>query len=293
MNKLSLFAATTSLLLLGTIGCTRIDSAHVGIKVSMAGSNRGVQDIPVTTGWVFYNPLATRVIEYPSFVQSAVWTKDEKEGSKNNEEISFNSKDGLVFFADINLSYQLRPDLAPHFYLKYKADEIATFTHGLMRQNARDEFSVIATQYTAEEIYGEKKEEFIGKVRERLNEKFKVVGLSIDSLGFIGAPRPPVDFTNAVNNKLVAKQKTEQSKNELLMAQAEAAKQIAYAEGKAKATIIEADAEMTKNKKVASSLSPELIEWIKWTRWQGHWPDTYVSGSATPLLSINPSKGSK
>ena len=37
---------------------TRVDAAHVGIRVKLAGSSRGVQDIPIVTGWVFFNPLA-------------------------------------------------------------------------------------------------------------------------------------------------------------------------------------------------------------------------------------------
>lgn len=40
-------------------GCTRIGPGHVGIKVSNAGSDRGVDKDAVTTGWVFYNPLST------------------------------------------------------------------------------------------------------------------------------------------------------------------------------------------------------------------------------------------
>ena len=47
-------------------GCTRIGPGHVGIKVDMAGSDRGVLNTPASTGWVFYNPMGTTVIEYPT-----------------------------------------------------------------------------------------------------------------------------------------------------------------------------------------------------------------------------------
>src|SRR5262249_52072 len=40
------------LVVLTTETVTRIDAAHVGIRVRLAGSARGVQDIPVVTGWV-------------------------------------------------------------------------------------------------------------------------------------------------------------------------------------------------------------------------------------------------
>ena len=53
---------------------TRAGVGEVGIKVSMAGSARGVQDIPLQTGWIFYFPPTTNVIVYPTYVQTAVWT---------------------------------------------------------------------------------------------------------------------------------------------------------------------------------------------------------------------------
>ena len=55
---------------------TRIDAGHVGIRVKLAGSNRGVDDIPVVTGWVFYNPLGEQLIMFPISVQNIVWTRD-------------------------------------------------------------------------------------------------------------------------------------------------------------------------------------------------------------------------
>ena len=50
------------------IGCsttTRVDAGHVGIRVKLAGSDRGVQDMPVVTGWVVYNPLTEQIVALP------------------------------------------------------------------------------------------------------------------------------------------------------------------------------------------------------------------------------------
>lgn len=85
----------------------RIDPGHVGIVVDLYGGNKGVQAIPVVTGMNFYSPLMTDIFSYPTFVQTAVWTRSRDEGSPSNEEISFSSKEGLVITADVSLSYQL------------------------------------------------------------------------------------------------------------------------------------------------------------------------------------------
>jgi hypothetical protein len=37
--------------------CARIDAGHVGLKVSMYGTDKGVNDITEVTGRVVYNPF--------------------------------------------------------------------------------------------------------------------------------------------------------------------------------------------------------------------------------------------
>ena len=52
-------------------GCaTRIGPGRVGIKVDLAGTQRGVEDLPIRTGWVFYNFLSSPVVEYPTSIQN-------------------------------------------------------------------------------------------------------------------------------------------------------------------------------------------------------------------------------
>jgi hypothetical protein len=49
--------------------CERIDAGHVGVKVNQYGDNKGVDDVTAVTGMVFYNPLTTRIYEFPTFIQ--------------------------------------------------------------------------------------------------------------------------------------------------------------------------------------------------------------------------------
>jgi hypothetical protein len=68
------------ILLTSIVRVTRIGAGYVGVEVNLAGSQRGAQDIPVRTGWVFYSPLKTQIIEFPTFVQTVKWTADTNEG---------------------------------------------------------------------------------------------------------------------------------------------------------------------------------------------------------------------
>src|SRR5215470_13666679 len=154
----------------------RIPPGYVGIKVNNLGAHRGVQDIALRTGLVFYTPVASTVFEYPTFVQTAVWTRSAHEGRPVNEEISFNSGEGLVFTADVSLAYRLEEARVPHFYVQFRSDDLSAFTHGYLRNVARDAFNELAARYTAEEVYGTKREQLLGQVKERINSEVSGFG---------------------------------------------------------------------------------------------------------------------
>ena len=60
--------ALLALVVLGSASCTRVEPGHVGIRIRLAGSERGVQNAPIVTGWIVYNPLTEQVIEFPTNV---------------------------------------------------------------------------------------------------------------------------------------------------------------------------------------------------------------------------------
>lgn len=264
------------------VGCTRVDPGHVGIKVNYYGTQRGVTDFPSVTGMVWYNPITTTVFQFPNFVQTAVWTHATHEGKAANEEISFNSREGLVFTADISLSYYLKPDRVPHFYVKFRTDDIATFTHGFMRNVARDAFNEAAVKYNADEIYGDKKEALLGEVKGRINAQLADLGVAIEQFGFIGAPRPPQNVVDAINMKIKATQDAIRVENELRAATAEAKKTVATAQGKAQAILVEAEAQAKANSLLSASLTPTLVQQKAIEKWNGVRPT--VEGANSGLL---------
>src|ERR1700722_11463159 len=197
-------------------GCaTRIGPGNVGIKVDLAGSQRGVEDLPIRTGWVVYNPASSKVVEYPTFVQTAKWTRDLNEGKAINEEISFNTSQGLTVYGDISLSYHLDPLKVPAFYVKFRSDDIDQFTHGFLRNVARDSMNRVSASYTVESIMGDKKPEMEQRSREALQAEVKDIGVVIEQFEFSGSPRPPESVVAAINSAQQAKYIAEQKQNEL------------------------------------------------------------------------------
>jgi regulator of protease activity HflC (stomatin/prohibitin superfamily) len=255
-------AALLVVLLLGLflVRVTRIEAGHVGVEINLAGKQRGASEIPVRTGWVVYSPLSTQIIEFPTFVQTVKWTKDTSEGHPINEEMGFNSKEGMEIFVDVSLSYAIEPAKAPDFYVKYRVPDMETFTHGILRDVVRNSLNEVASTYVVEDIYGEKKAEFLHKVQGMIEQKMSPVGVGVQQFGFIGAPRVPTVIATAITAKAQAIQQAERARNELATTQAEAAKKIAEAEGDAKSLVTRAQGEADANRIRQNSLTPQLLE---------------------------------
>jgi regulator of protease activity HflC (stomatin/prohibitin superfamily) len=271
---------------------TRIEAGHVGIEINLAGSQRGPSEIPIRTGWVFYSPLQTQIIEFPTYVQTVKWTHDTTEGHPLNEEMGFNSKEGMEIFVDVSLSYAIEATKVPDFYVKYRINDLELFTHGILRDIVRNSLNEVASTYTVEDIYGEKKTQFIGQVQKMIQDKISPVGVGVQQFGFIGAPRVPTVIAQSITAKAQAIQEAERAKNELATTQAEAAKKIAEAEGDAKSTVTRAQGEADANRILQSSLTPQLLELRRLEiqramieRWNGQMP-AVTSGQSGMILQL-------
>lgn len=278
LKNLAMLLPLVVLCVLSTACGTTINAGHVGIVVDKFGTNRGVQAYTPTTGYVWYNPISTDVIEYPTFVQTVQWTANKSEGNPSDESITFTTKESVRVNADISLSYQLEVPKIPAFYVKFRSDDLNNFTYGFLHNIARDSMMEVGGHYTVEQIMGDN-EKFLHEVRDRIQGQVADIGVNIQQFGFIGAPRPPENIVESINNAQQAKYKALQSQNELATTQADVAKTITTAEGLAKANDI-----------IGRSITSNLLEkqrldlqdrWI--ARWDGHRP-TVESGTGTGMI---------
>lgn len=285
----------SSLLLVGMSACTTITPGHAGIVVNNLGKDKGVKDIPITTGFQLYNPLTTDIFIYPTSVQTAVWTHDVTEGHPANEEITFTTKDNMVVHVDASVSYQLISDSVPHFYVKFRTDDLNTFTHGFLRNTTRNAFDEIASAFTVDLIMGDNAA-FIKAVRDKVQSEVAPIGVDIVQFGIIGAPRPPQQVIDSINAKVQATQIAIQKENEVRQANADAQKSIAYAKGQAESAIETARGEAEANRIKLMSITPTILAWRALdiqeqaiSKWNGAQPQI-VTGNGSTLLQL-PSVG--
>lgn len=262
--------------------CAYIDAGNVGIKINSFGPQRGVQDIPVLTGAVFYNPFTQRVHEFPTYMQNITWS--------NDESISFNSSDGATLSADVGMSFTLRADKIPDFFIKFRKD-IEIIKHGYLRNKTRDAITRITSAHPATEIFGGKKTVVLTEVAQLLREELADDGIDIDSISFMSEIRCDDRVANAINAVIESSQRALEAKNKIAQIEAEALQKEAEAKGKALAIITEAEArakaaelESKSNENLGKSLTPALIQYKMLERWDGVAPK--VVGDSQLLMKL-------
>lgn len=278
------FVLLIVLLSFGSVACTKVPSGHVGVKVYLLGGSKGVdtEELGVGRYWVGWNE---ELHLFPTFTQNTVWTADSREGSPEDESITFQTKEGLSVNADIGLAYHIDPTKVTAIFQKYRKgiDEI---TDIYLRNIVRDAFVVASSNKPVEFVYGEGKAELRDEVEQIVKAKVEPIGIVIEQISFVGDLRLPDSVVTALNAKIAALQKASQRENEVKEAEAEARKKIAAAQGEAESIKVVALAQADANKILSNSITPTLVEYKRIEKWNGIMP-TYMAGAMpTPMLNM-------
>ena len=300
LRRLALaFVAVIAVVYAGCGTTTRVDAGHVGIRVKLAGSDRGVQDMPVVTGWVFYNPLTEQLVLFPTSVQNVVWTESKNEGKPFDESITFSSAEGVNVNADIGLSFHIEPSLAPKLYGRFRLNDLEKLSDGYMRNTVLEAFNDVGSKLPVQDIYGTGKSRMLNDVTQKCRDVFGKDGIVIDQLTINGTLRLPQNVMDAINRAMEATQKALESKNKVAQVEAEATQAITQAHGAAEAArqraqgdadalLIKARAEAQANEIIRLSTTPAVLQYRALEHWDGKLP-TY-SGGQLPLLTFDASK---
>lgn len=299
MKYLKLLAVTVlACISFWNTGCTRIEPGYVGIKVNQAGSDKGVENYPILTGWVFYFPLTTRVYEYPTFQQNVIWCEANTEGSPGDESISFNCKGGAAVKADVSMSGKFKNEKVPYVFVRFRTDPVH-IVHGYLRNEVRDALGRVASHYDPMDIIGDRRGEFLDEVKKEVHNR---IGdwWEVDYITFANKLKVDERIDQAINQIIAQKQQTtaaelkvKQSKAEadqkVATAEGEARSKKATAEGEAQAILLKARAQADANELIAKSLAqnPLVLQSLALERWDGKLPQV-TGGGALPFISLMP-----
>ena len=283
--KFSLIVGVFFIFLFSMVGCERIDAGHVGVKVNLYGDGKGVDDVTEVTGWVFYNPISTKIVEFPTYVQHKEYTKkvDDYGDVESDESFIVNSKDGSEFHVSPILNYSVKREKVPYIFQKYRV-ELPQVEQGFLKTAVYDAFRIVANSYTADELIGNR-ELFEIKVRQVLQKQLEPEGFILSQ--FTSNLVYPETFKKAIEAKNNAVQAALRAENEVKTAEAQAKIKIAKAEGNAQAMLTSAKAEAEANRLKQQTITPMLLqlEWIN--KWDGRLPSTQLGSGTNMMYNIN------
>ena len=251
--------------------CERIDAGHVGVKVDMYGSGKGVNDVTECTGVVFYNPITTKIYEFPTFIQHKEY--------KDENSFVVNSKDGSEFSVSPIMNYSVQREKVPAIFAKYRRS-LEEIEEGFLKTAVYDAFRLATNKYTADGLIGNR-EVFEVEVRRLLEGQLLKEGFVINQ--FTSNLVYPDSFKKAINAKNNAVQSALMAENKVKQAEAEAKIKVATANGNAEALLANARAEAESNRLRQQTLTPMLLQqqWIE--KWKGQVPTTQL-GTNTQVL---------
>jgi regulator of protease activity HflC (stomatin/prohibitin superfamily) len=261
--------------------CERIDAGYVGVKVNLYGDSKGVDDVVAVTGMVFYNPLTTKVYEFPTYIQHKEYKKTEEEDNS----FIVNSKDGSEFSVSPIMNYSVQRDKVPAIFGKYRRS-LEDIEEGFLKTAVYDAFRLATNKYTADELISNRAV-FEVEVRKLLDNQLLKEGFIINQ--FTSNLIYPETFKKSIEAKNNAVQNSLMAENKVKQAEAEAKIKIATAEGDAKSLLAIASAEAQANKLKQTTLTALLIQqqWIEAWKAGGSKVPVYIAGSGSDKFILN------
>lgn len=247
----------------------RVDAGHVGIKVNLTGDNRGVAKFEYKTGWVIYNSWFSDLYEFPTFQQHIDY-----------EDQAVITKGGFQATIKPTFNYSLVSGNVGDMFQNLRIS-IAEIEKGWLKTAIVGAVNDVANKWTVDSIFNAR-EQFESAIGEECNKRvsqwFNVSQLRTNII-------PPDAITESINAKTKALQEVQVAENRERVAVAEANRKIAEAKGDSAQVVIAASGEAESIRRKQLSITPEYIEYLKITRWDGKLPQV-STGSAGILMNM-------
>lgn len=263
MRKINLIALMAIATMFAT-SCTRISPTEAGFAINNSGNYRGIDSLPLLTGFQLYMPGFTHIITIPTTIQHEVWSNSKTEGQQGEQAITVACMGGAGFQLEIGLNFHVDAYKASHIYLRWKNDDLGDITNKYIKNVVRGCMQDISGHLTVDSMLTNLPS-FEHAASASIKEKLGADGFILDGFNIISQPKP-TDPTLAasINSKIKAKQDAERVVMELQSSKAEAEKKVAEARGDSASSVIRAAGEAEAIKLKQKEITPTYVEYTKW-----------------------------
>lgn len=306
-NKGMIGAITLGVVFLGGLICVakcteRIPTGYVGVVYDMSG---GVSGDILNQGWHVVSPTK-KITTYSIGIEQSYLTSEDKGDSPKDESFKTPTSDGKSLQVDLEFSYRFDESRVAEVFTQFKGQSGESVKNSFIKPKMKAWTQEVTAKYPVTDVFGDKRQELNEALDVYLKQKFEPYGIIIDTVNFTSISTD--DETQAAIQKKVNAQQEQELANieaktakiqadkdkEVALIQAEQEKEKASikaeqakiaAEGEAEAIRIKAEADAEANKKIAESLTPELIQKNKIDKWDGKVP--VIQGSANAILDAS------
>lgn len=257
MKKILVYSIFALVAMFSMTSCVeRVDAGCEGILVNLYGDDKGIGEVALCTGWVWYNPMTKQVFEYPTYVQTIDY-----------KPFTINAKDGSEFTIDPNINIKIADGKSPVVFRKYRK-ELKDVINGPVLKHVKDACRIEINRFTTDQIVSNR-EAVEQAIEKRLTASLKNEGFILDQ--FTSGLTYPQTIVEAVNAKNKAVQEAQKSENELKVAEAEAKKKIVSAQAAAEAYRLQ-----------VQTLDEKMLRKMWIDKWDGTLPTT-IAGNSSAL----------
>lgn len=269
----------------------RIPAGYVGVVYNMNG---GVSGEVLGQGWHVVAPTK-KVKEFTIGNEQIILSKDSREGSQNDDSFAVATSDNANIDISFQMSYRFDEEVIVQTFKNFKGMDGEDIVNRRVRTVLKAKVSEVTTNYSMMDLYSGNRNEINSELTENLDQELhRQFGIQVIDASIIDV-HPDAQLQQTISDRVTALQKQQQAKAEqetikvqnetrIMNAEAEAREKQIRAESEAEIIRIKAEAEAEANKKIAESLTPELIEMQKYEKWDGKLPS--VSGSSTPIINM-------
>lgn len=288
-------------LVVGFACAEKVPAGYVGIVYSMNG---GISDNVLTQGWHMVSPTK-EVTLYSIGIEQSYLTSGEDGDSKKDDSFEVPSSDGKGLKVDLTFTYRYDADQVAALFTRFKGQSGKAVRDSFIKPNIISWTKEVTAKYPVTEILGDERANLNIALSEYIHDKFAPYGIIIENVSLVDIDADD-ETRSSVQRKVNAQQELElaqieqktanvqaQKDKDVALIAAEQEKEVAAinaekakikAEGDAEAIRIKAEADAEANKKIAESLTQELIESQRIDKWNGEVP--YISGESTPIIDL-------
>lgn len=233
----------------------RIPTGYDGVVYNMRG---GVQDEILGPGWHIVAPTK-KVKKFTIGNEQLLLTKDEREGSEEDDSFKVSTADDASIAISFQMSYRFREESLVGTYKRFKGMDGEDIVNKRVRTVLKSKVSEVTTNHSMMDIYSGNRAQINNEITEYLDESFgDAYGLKVLDASIVDV-HPDKKLKEAIDNRVTALQQKQQAQAEQEKVKVEAETALIKAKNAAEIKVTEATAEAAANKVKSESITEGLI----------------------------------